>query len=96
MYFWINYDSVLMFKYMFCIAPLKGIPSRIPSGGFRTSVLSSNISRPNPARPLSGRKDCAIKLLDITEQPLGYAQAKKRKRMLGEHNFINNNMRKEN
>lgn len=66
------------------VAPLKGIPSRIPSGGFRTSVLSSNVSRPTPTRPLSGRKDCAIKLLDITEQPIGYAQAKKRKRMLGE------------
>lgn len=28
------------------------------------------------------RKDGGIKLLDINEQPLGYAQAKKRKRML--------------
>lgn len=65
------------------VAPLKGIPSRIPSSGFRQSVLSTNSNRPTPARPLSGRKDCAIKLLDITEQPLGYAQAKKRKRMLG-------------
>ncbi|XP_065223573.1 negative elongation factor A-like [Planococcus citri] len=62
--------------------PLKGIPSRLPSSGFRTSILSTNSNRPTPNRPLSGRKDCAIKLLDITEQPLGYAQAKKRKRML--------------
>lgn len=28
------------------------------------------------------RKDGGIKLLDINEQPLGYAQAKKRKRMM--------------
>lgn len=34
--------------------------------------------------PLSNRmrKDVGIKLLDINEQPLGYAQAKKRKRMM--------------
>lgn len=34
--------------------------------------------------PLSNRmrKDGGIKLLDINEQPLGYAQAKKRKRMM--------------
>lgn len=28
------------------------------------------------------RKDGGIKLLDINEQPLGYAQAKKRRKML--------------
>lgn len=32
-----------------------------------------------PARP-GVRKDCGIKILEITEQPIGYAQAKKRKR----------------
>lgn len=32
------------------------------------------------SRQQAGRKDGGIKLLDITEQPLGYAAAKKRKR----------------
>ncbi|CAG5076474.1 Similar to Nelf-A: Negative elongation factor A (Drosophila melanogaster) [Cotesia congregata] len=62
--------------------PLKGIPSRVPTGGFRSPALtpSSMYTR----TPISSRirKDGGIKLLDITEQPLGYAQAKKRKRML--------------
>ncbi|XP_014297475.2 negative elongation factor A [Microplitis demolitor] len=62
--------------------PLKGIPSRVPSGGFRSPALtpSSMYTR----TPISSRirKDGGIKLLDINEQPLGYAQAKKRKRML--------------
>jgi len=35
--------------------------------------------RPSP-RTLAGRKDGGIKLLDINEQPIGFAQAKKRKR----------------
>jgi hypothetical protein len=35
------------------------------------------------SRTPAGRKDGGIKLLDINEQPLGYAQAKKRKRMQG-------------
>ena len=64
---------------------MKGIPSRIPSTGFRTSVLTSNTGRSTANRPLSGRKDCAIKIIDINEQPLGYVQAKKRKRMLGSY-----------
>lgn len=61
--------------------PLKGIPSRVPAGGFRSSPVSS-LSRPSLPRTPAGRKDGGIKLLDINEQPLGYAQAKKRKRML--------------
>ncbi|KAK7863753.1 hypothetical protein R5R35_011156 [Gryllus longicercus] len=61
--------------------PLKGIPSRVPAGGFRSSPLSS-LARPALPRTPAGRKDGGIKLLDINEQPLGYAQAKKRKRML--------------
>ncbi|KAK0083531.1 hypothetical protein PV326_006681 [Microctonus aethiopoides] len=62
--------------------PLKGIPSRVPTTGFRSPALtpSSLYTR----TPISNRirKDGGIKLLDINEQPLGYAQAKKRKRML--------------
>ncbi|XP_046383628.1 negative elongation factor A [Ischnura elegans] len=59
--------------------PLKGIPSKVPTGGFRSPVVSP-LSRPLPRTPV-GHKDRGIKLLDINEQPLGYAQAKKRKRM---------------
>nr|SVE75225.1 EOG090X08WB [Daphnia dolichocephala] len=78
--------------------PLKGIPSR-HIGGFAsplsragstpTSVGALGSSptggpnRPSP-RTLAGRKDGGIKLLDITEQPIGFAQAKKRKRQQGE------------
>ncbi|XP_026481211.1 negative elongation factor A-like [Ctenocephalides felis] len=61
--------------------PLKGIPSRVPTGGFRSPPTNSpSASRPPMVRN-AGRKDGGIKLLDITEQPLGYAAAKKRKRM---------------
>uniref|UniRef100_A0A0P6CYI3 Negative elongation factor A n=1 Tax=Daphnia magna TaxID=35525 RepID=A0A0P6CYI3_9CRUS len=74
--------------------PLKGIPSR-HIGGFASplsragstptsigalgSSPSAGPNRPSP-RTLAGRKDGGIKLLDITEQPIGFAQAKKRKR----------------
>lgn len=68
---------------MNCAAPLKGIPSRVPTGGFRSSPLINPLSRPSLSRTPAGRKDGGIKLLDINEQPLGYAQAKKRKRMQG-------------
>ena len=68
--------------------PLKGIPSRVPPGGFRSPSLSSpSMSRPPMPRTPAGRKDGGIKLLDINEQPLGYAQAKKRKRMQGKNNM---------
>lgn len=60
--------------------PLKGIPSRVPSSGFRTPTSSQGQSRPNMSRTPAGRKDGGIKLLDIADQPLGYAAAKKRKR----------------
>lgn len=96
--------------------PLKGIPSRVPTGGgFRGSPMSSasasaatadrigagsgsaggnggvsgsgsiggtpgSAGRPNLSRMPAGRKDGGIKLLDIAEQPLGYAALKKRKR----------------
>nr|CAG4640997.1 EOG090X08WB [Eulimnadia texana] len=75
--------------------PLKGIPSR-PALGFASSLNRTPTTAPTaalgtspsvggtPVRPsprsLAGRKDGGIKLLDITEQPMGFAQAKKRKR----------------
>lgn len=78
--------------------PLKGIPSRHSVGGFTSPLsragstpggvgaLGSSPSvggvRPSP-RTLAGRKDGGIKLLDINEQPIGFAQAKKRKRQQG-------------
>ena len=63
-------------------APLKGIPSRVPTSGFRSpSLTTSSMSNMTPISNRM-RKDVGIKLLDINEQPLGYAQAKKRKRMM--------------
>ncbi|XP_063240173.1 negative elongation factor A [Bacillus rossius redtenbacheri] len=61
--------------------PLKGIPSRPLGGGFKSSAPGGPGARPPLSRGPAGRKDGGIKLLDIAEQPLGYAQAKKRKRM---------------
>jgi len=62
--------------------PLKGIPSRVPTGGFSSSLGNNSLmSRPSMPRNPVGRKDGGIKLLDINEQPMAYAQAKKRKRM---------------
>ncbi|XP_075152533.1 negative elongation factor A [Haematobia irritans] len=61
--------------------PLKGIPSRVPTSGFRSpSINASNAQRPNMSRTPAGRKDGGIKLIELSEQPLGYAAAKKRKR----------------
>ncbi|CAD6994010.1 unnamed protein product [Ceratitis capitata] len=60
--------------------PLKGIPSRVPSLGFRSPNITGTPQRPNLSRTPAGRKDGGIKLIEFTEQPLGYAAAKKRKR----------------
>lgn len=60
--------------------PLKGIPSRVPVAGFRSPNATQNPSRPNLIRTPSGRKDGGIKIIELSEQPLGFAAAKKRKR----------------
>ncbi|XP_055616625.1 negative elongation factor A [Toxorhynchites rutilus septentrionalis] len=60
--------------------PLKGIPSRVPTGGFRSPASSQGQNRPSLSRTPAGRKEGGVKLLEIGEQPLGYAAAKKRKR----------------
>ncbi|CAG9861888.1 unnamed protein product [Phyllotreta striolata] len=60
--------------------PLKGIPSRVPTSGFRPA-LNSSANRPPLSRGPAGRKEGGVKLLDIADQPLGYAAAKKRKKM---------------
>lgn len=68
--------------YLLFSAPLKGIPSRVPTSGFRSPSLTSTSMSNRTSINSRIRKDGGIKLLDINEQPLGYAQAKKRKRML--------------
>ncbi|XP_076265678.1 negative elongation factor A-like isoform X1 [Rhynchophorus ferrugineus] len=60
--------------------PLKGIPSRVPTSGFRTSALNSNMNNRPLVRPPAGRKEGGVKLLDIADQPLGYTATKKRKK----------------
>jgi len=61
-------------KKMSDTTPLKGLPSRpLAGGGFRNPRQSL------PSRS-SGKKEGGVKLLDITEQPMGFAAAKKRKR----------------
>lgn len=60
--------------------PLKGIPSRVPVAGFRSPNTTQNPSRPNLIRTPGGRKDGGIKIIEMSEQPLGFAAAKKRKR----------------
>lgn len=69
------------FFLVICIA-YRGIPSlRVPTSGFRSPTSTQGpSSRPNMSRQQAGRKDGGIKILDIAEQPLGYAAAKKRKR----------------
>lgn len=58
--------------------PMKGIPSRVPSsGGFKTPQPALKGGTPVLNR---GRKDGGVKFLEIEDQPLGYAAAKKRKR----------------
>ncbi|KAK4875061.1 hypothetical protein RN001_011483 [Aquatica leii] len=61
--------------------PLKGIPSRAISTGFRTGLNNNITNRPQLSRTTAGRKEGGVKLLDIADQPLGYAAAKKRKKM---------------
>jgi negative elongation factor A len=62
--------------------PLKGIPSRVPSSGFKTPVTptSKNATGINHRTTPAGRKDGGVKFLEIEDQPLGYAATKKRKR----------------
>lgn len=67
---------------LFFFSAYRGIPSlRVPTSGFRSPTSTQGpSSRPNMSRQQAGRKDGGIKILDIAEQPLGYAAAKKRKR----------------
>lgn len=65
--------------------PLRGIPSRpLPSGGFRQSTSFSGRFGGNSLGQKSNaipQKEGGIKLLDITEQPVGMKEAKRRKKM---------------
>lgn len=57
------------------VTPLKGIPARgIAQSGFR------NPRAPIPSSRNANKKEGGVKLLDIADQPMGYAAAKKRKR----------------
>ena len=60
------------------LAPLKGIPS-LPTSARVSGVPALNQPR-GVIRPGTEKKG-GIKVLDITEQPLGYAQTKRRKKM---------------
>lgn len=66
--------------------PLKGIPSRLPSGGFSNAARLSSSSAATITRTPAGRKEGRVKMLDIDEQPTGVAQllAKKRRRQIVE------------
>lgn len=67
--------------------PLKGIPSRLPSGGFTgtSNLRAAAGSAPGRiARNPAGRKEGRVKMLDINEQPIGFQQVKKRKKAAGE------------
>lgn len=64
--------------------PLRGIPSRIPTGGFKSpggNRMGSNTSMSRSlAKPIGSKKDGGIKLLDINEQPVGYGREAKRRK----------------
>jgi len=61
-------------KKMSDTTPLKGLPSRpLHNSGFRPP----RVSLPNRQ---NAKKEGGVKLLDITEQPMGYSASKKRKR----------------
>uniref|UniRef100_G3MKJ4 HDAg domain-containing protein n=1 Tax=Amblyomma maculatum TaxID=34609 RepID=G3MKJ4_AMBMU len=66
-------------------SPLRGIPSRVPTGGFKTPPSGNRLSSGTPlsrslTKPLGNKKDGGIKLLDINEQPLGYGRDAKRRK----------------
>lgn len=54
----------------------------MPTSGFRSPALTSSPMTNRTPIASRIRKDGGIKLLDINEQPLGHAQAKRRKRMM--------------
>jgi len=69
--------------------PMKGLPSRPGGGGlFRRHgppgghgpMGSLANSRPNASATNANRKESGVKMLDITDQPLGYAAQKKRRK----------------
>ena len=91
----LNIGVVLTADVCACAAPLRGIPSRLPSGGFtgtsNLSRLSAAAGAPasRPARTPAGRKEGRVKMLDINEQSIGFQaqqqQGKnKRKKLPGE------------
>ncbi|XP_029831527.2 negative elongation factor A [Ixodes scapularis] len=66
-------------------SPLRGIPSRVPTGGFKTPTSANRMNSGTPlsrslTKPMGNKKDGGIKLLDINEQPLGYGRDAKRRK----------------
>ncbi|XP_064480638.1 negative elongation factor A-like isoform X4 [Ornithodoros turicata] len=69
-------------------SPIRGIPSRVPTGGFK-SPGANRMGANTPmirslAKPIGNKKDGGIKLLDINEQPMGYGREAKRRKKLTE------------
>lgn len=64
--------------------PLKGIPSRMPTTGFRSPITTGGANRPNLSRTPAGKKEGGVKLIDFSEQPIGLASAKRRKKQEAE------------
>lgn len=64
--------------------PLKGIPSRMPTSGFRSPITTGSANRPNLSRTPAGKKEGGVKLIDFSEQPIGLASAKRRKKQEAE------------
>ena len=60
-----------------------------PPGGHGPMGSLAN-SRPNASATNANRKESGVKMLDITDQPLGYAAQKKRRKQVKElhHPFV--------
>ncbi|ODM93080.1 Negative elongation factor A [Orchesella cincta] len=58
--------------------PLKGIPSQAPTA--RTLTMPASIASRTLSRTPAGKKEGGVKLLEITEQPVGFQMQKRRKK----------------
>lgn len=65
---------------------MKGLPSQAAIRAVQISPISASRTL---SRTSAGKKEGGVKLLEITEQPMGYALAKRRKKMQGMTSFMN-------
>ena len=67
------------------LAPMPGIPNKESgSGGFlKAGTLARSIGGNASHRSIAAKREGGIKLLEISEQPLGGREAKRRRRMQG-------------